>query len=166
MSFESLISNSSILRAISDMGFETPTEIQEKSIEFIREGRDVIGQSQTGTGKTAAFTIPVLDKIDTSIKKPQVLILCPTRELSVQVAGEFRKISKYMTGIKTVAVYGGEPIYKQITALKKGANVIVGTPGRLMDHMNRKTIRLMNCIRPSWMRPMKCSRWASGKISN
>ncbi len=91
MSFESLISNSSILRAISDMGFETPTEIQEKSIEFIREGRDVIGQSQTGTGKTAAFTIPVLDKIDTSIKKPQVLILCPTRELSVQVAGEFRK---------------------------------------------------------------------------
>lgn len=123
------------------MGFEKATEIQQKGIAYIREGVDVIGQSQTGTGKTAAFTIPVLEKIDTNNKRPQVLILCPTRELSVQVAGEFRKISKYITGVKTVAVYGGEPIYKQIAALKKGANVIVGTPGRLIDHINRKTIK-------------------------
>ncbi len=141
MKFEELVSNSSIMKAIKDMGYETPTEIQEKGIAYIREGVDVIGQSQTGTGKTAAFAIPILEKIDQSNKNPQVLILCPTRELSVQVAGEFRKISKYMSGIKTVAVYGGEPIYKQLTALKRGAQVIVGTPGRLIDHMNRRTIR-------------------------
>lgn len=141
MKFNEIIENQDILKAIEDMGFVKPTEIQEKSLELIGQGVDVIGQSQTGTGKTAAFTIPVLDKIDLTIRKPQVLILCPTRELCVQVAGEFRKISKYMSGIRTVAVYGGEPIYKQITALKKGANVIVGTPGRLIDHMNRRTIR-------------------------
>ncbi len=141
MNFEKLVTNSNVLRAIEDMGFEKATEIQQKSIAFIGEGHDVIGQSQTGTGKTAAFTIPVLEKIDADIRKPQVLILCPTRELSVQVAGEFRKLAKYMSGVKTVAVYGGEPIYKQISALKKGAHVIVGTPGRLIDHLNRKTIK-------------------------
>jgi len=141
MSFKELIKNSEVLKAIDDMGFEKPTEIQEKSIALIREGNDVIGQSQTGTGKTAAFTIPILEKIDPSDRRPQVLIMCPTRELSVQVAGEIRKIAKYMTGVKTVAVYGGEPIYKQIASLKKGAHVIVGTPGRLIDHLNRKTIR-------------------------
>lgn len=141
MNFNELVTDSSILKAVADMGFETPTEIQEKGITYIREGVDVIGQSQTGTGKTAAFAIPVLEKIDQSNRNPQVLILCPTRELAVQVNGEFQKISKYMTGIKCVPVYGGEPIYKQITALKRGAQVIVGTPGRLIDHLNRKTIK-------------------------
>ncbi len=141
MKFNEIIENPDILKAIDDMGFEQPTEIQEKGIALISQGVDVIGQSQTGTGKTAAFTVPVLDKIDVNVRQPQILILCPTRELCVQVAGEFRKISKYMSGVKTVAVYGGEPIYKQIASLKKGANVIVGTPGRLIDHMNRKTIR-------------------------
>jgi ATP-dependent RNA helicase DeaD len=144
MDFEKLVTNSNILRAIQDMGYETPTEIQIKSITCIREGGDMIGQSQTGTGKTAAFAIPVLEKINTENREPQVLILCPTRELSVQVAGEFRKISKYMSGIKTVPVYGGEPIYKQITELKRGAQVIVGTPGRLIDHINRRTIKFNN----------------------
>lgn len=141
MEFEKLITNPSILRAITDMGYETPTEIQYKSISCIREGGDLIGQSQTGTGKTAAFTIPVLEKVNPENRETQVLILCPTRELSVQVAGEFRKISKYMSGIKTVPVYGGEPIYKQIMELKRGAQIIVGTPGRLIDHINRRTIK-------------------------
>lgn len=141
MNFNELINEERIVRAITDMGFEKPTEIQEKSIEMIHQGIDMIGQSQTGTGKTAAFTIPVLEKIDPKNKKTQVLILCPTRELSVQVAGEFRKIAKYMQGIRTVSVFGGEPIYKQINEIKKGAQVIVGTPGRLMDHMNRRTIK-------------------------
>ncbi len=141
MNFEKLVTSGNILKAITDMGFEKATEIQQKGIALIGEGHDVIGQSQTGTGKTAAFAIPVLEKIDPDVRKPQVLILCPTRELSVQVAGEFRKLAKYMAGIKTVAVYGGEPIYKQISALKKGAHVIVGTPGRLIDHINRKTIK-------------------------
>ncbi len=141
MNFEEIVSNSNILRAIQDMGYETPTEIQVEGIALINKGVDVIGQSQTGTGKTAAFSIPVLEKVDPSVSKPQVLILCPTRELSVQVAGEIRKLTKYTPGIKTLAVYGGEPIYKQITALKKGVQVIVGTPGRLIDHINRRTIR-------------------------
>ncbi len=141
MNFEKLVTSGNILKAIADMGFEKATEIQQKGIALISEGHDVIGQSQTGTGKTAAFAIPVLEKIDPDVRKPQVLILCPTRELSVQVAGEFRKLAKYMTGVKTVAVYGGEPIYKQISALKSGAHVIVGTPGRLIDHINRKTIK-------------------------
>lgn len=144
MDFEKLVTNQNILRAITDMGYTTPTEIQVKSITSIREGGDVIGQSQTGTGKTAAFTIPVLEKVSPENREPQVLILCPTRELSVQVAGEFRKISKYMSGIKTVPVYGGEPIYKQITELKRGAQIIVGTPGRLIDHINRRTIKFNN----------------------
>lgn len=144
MDFEKLVTNQNILRAITDMGYTTPTEIQVKSISCIRDGGDLIGQSQTGTGKTAAFTIPVLEKVNPESRETQVLILCPTRELSVQVAGEFRKISKYMSGIKTVPVYGGEPIYKQITELKRGAQIIVGTPGRLIDHINRRTIKFNN----------------------
>lgn len=132
----------SIIRAISDMGFETLTPIQEKTIPVLMEGRDLIGQSQTGTGKTAAFAIPLLEKVDPVIKRPQAIILCPTRELAVQVANEFKKISRYMQGVKTVAVYGGEPIYRQITQLKKGAQIIIGTPGRTIDHINRRTIRM------------------------
>ncbi|GMQ60553.1 DEAD/DEAH box helicase [Vallitalea sediminicola] len=141
MNFNELNISDNILKAISDMGFEEATEIQEKSIPEILSGSDIIGQSQTGTGKTAAFAIPVLDKVDQSIKKPQVLVLCPTRELAVQVCNEFKKLTKYMN-IKSFPVYGGEPIYRQISVLKKGVQIIIGTPGRLMDHMNRKTIKL------------------------
>lgn len=141
MNFNELVSNSNILKAIEEMGFTTPTEIQEKSITIINSGVDMIGQSQTGTGKTAAFAIPILEKLDPNVRKTQVLILCPTRELSVQVAGEFKKLSKFMAGVRVVPIYGGEPIYKQIAELKKGAHVIVGTPGRLIDHINRKTIK-------------------------
>lgn len=141
MKFTELDISENLLKAVTDMGFEEATEIQEKSIPLILSGRDMIGQSQTGTGKTAAFAIPVLDKVDRSINKPQVIVLCPTRELAVQVCREFTKLSKY-TGIKSTAVYGGEPIYRQITALRRGAQIIIGTPGRLMDHMNRKTIKL------------------------
>ncbi len=108
-----------IERAITDMGFEKLTPIQEQAIPIMMEGKDLIGQSQTGTGKTAAFAIPVLEKVDPVIKRPQVIILCPTRELAVQVANEFKKIGKYMHDVKTVAVYGGEPIYRQISQLKK-----------------------------------------------
>ena len=138
----SLNLSDSIVKAISDMGFEKLTPIQEKAIPVLMEGRDLIGQSQTGTGKTAAFAIPILEKVDPIIKRPQVIILCPTRELAVQVANEFNKIAKYMTGIKTVAVYGGEPIYRQISQLKRGAQIIIGTPGRTIDHLNRRTIKM------------------------
>lgn len=141
MNFNELNISDNILRAITDMGFTEATEIQEKAIPAILSGSDIIGQSQTGTGKTAAFAIPILEKVDITIKKPQVLVLCPTRELAVQVCNEFKKLTKY-TSIKSAAVYGGEPIYRQISVLKKGVQVIIGTPGRLMDHMNRRTIKL------------------------
>ncbi len=130
-----------IVRAVKEMGFEKFTPIQDQAIPIMMEGKDLIGQSQTGTGKTAAFAIPVLEKVDPVVKRPQVIILCPTRELAVQVANEFNKIGKYMNGVRSVAVYGGEPIYRQITQLKKGAQIIIGTPGRTIDHINRGTIK-------------------------
>lgn len=138
--FSELNLSDSILHAVKDMGFEEMTTIQKDAIPILLEGRDLIGQSQTGTGKTAAFAIPVLEKIDPVNKRPQAIILCPTRELAVQVANEFNKLGKYMRGVKTVAVYGGEPIFRQISQLKRGAQIIVGTPGRTIDHMNRRTL--------------------------
>lgn len=130
-----------IVRAVTEMGFETFTPIQSKSMPIMMDGKDLIGQSQTGTGKTAAFAIPLLEKVDPVNRRPQAMILCPTRELAVQVANEFRKLSKYMPGVRAVAVYGGEPIYRQIQQIKKGAQIIIGTPGRTIDHINRHTIK-------------------------
>lgn len=141
MRFTELVENSKLLRAIEEMGYKEATPIQESVIPLISMGKDVIARSQTGTGKTAAFAVPVLEKVEESIAGPQVLILCPTRELSVQVAGEFRKLLSFFHHIKVLAVYGGEPIYRQIMALKRGVQIIVGTPGRIMDHMERKTLR-------------------------
>lgn len=130
-----------IVRAIREMGFEKLTPIQEQAIPYLLEGRDIIGQAQTGTGKTAAFGIPALQKVDPELKKLQTIILCPTRELAIQAAAEIRNIAKYLHDIKVLAVYGGQEIGRQITGLK-GTQIIVGTPGRVMDHMRRHTIRL------------------------
>ncbi|WP_105615685.1 DEAD/DEAH box helicase [Vallitalea okinawensis] len=141
MNFNELNISNEIMTAIEEMGFEKATPIQSKTIPLLLEGKDIIGQSQTGTGKTAAFAIPILEKVDPKLRKPQVLILCPTRELAVQVCAEIRRISKYMHGIKAFPVYGGEPIHHQITGLRKGVQIIVGTPGRIMDHMKRRTLR-------------------------
>lgn len=131
-----------ILRGVKEMGFEEASPIQAQAIPVAMQGYDVIGQAQTGTGKTAAFGIPVLEKVNLNkdIKHPQALILCPTRELAVQAAEEIRKLAKYMHGIKVLPIYGGQDINKQIRALK-GTQVIIGTPGRVMDHLRRKTIR-------------------------
>lgn len=130
-----------ILRAVKEMGFETFSPIQELAIPCLLSGEDMIGQAQTGTGKTAAFGIPVLQRVDPEIKKLQAIILCPTRELAVQAADELRKIAKYMHGLKVLPVYGGQDIGKQISGLK-GVQIIVGTPGRVMDHMRRHTVKL------------------------
>lgn len=130
-----------IARALKEMGFETLSPIQEQAIPFLLEGEDIIGQAQTGTGKTAAFGIPTLQKIDPELRKLQTIILCPTRELAIQAAEELRKIAKYMHGIKVLPIYGGQEIGKQISALR-GVQIIVGTPGRVMDHMRRHTIKL------------------------
>lgn len=140
--FEDMGLSNDILKAVKYMGFEEASPIQAKAIPLMKEGYDVIGQAQTGTGKTAAFGIPLLEKIDPKNKKLQAIILCPTRELAIQVADEIRNLAKFMHGIKLVPIYGGQEIVKQIRSLKSGTQIIVGTPGRVMDHMRRKTIKM------------------------
>ncbi len=139
--FDELQLDDRILRAVTDMGFEAMSPIQAQAIPVQMECRDVIGQAQTGTGKTAAFGIPLLQKIDCDSRKLQAIALCPTRELAIQVAEEIRRLAKYMRGIKVLPIYGGQDIGRQIRGLKDGVQIIIGTPGRVMDHMRRKTIR-------------------------
>ena len=124
------------------MGFEEASPIQAKAIPAMISGIDLIGQAQTGTGKTAAFGIPLLEKVDPKLKKLQAIVLCPTRELAIQVADEIRNLSRYMHGIKVLPIYGGQDIVKQIRSLKSGTQIVIGTPGRVMDHMRRKTMKL------------------------
>ena len=133
-----------ILKAVANMGFEAMSPIQAKAIPVELSGKDVIGQAQTGTGKTAAFGIPILQKVDPKLKKPQAIVLCPTRELAIQVADEIRKLAKYMSSVKILPIYGGQEISKQIRSLKAGVQIIIGTPGRMMDHMRRKTVKFDN----------------------
>lgn len=140
--FEEFKISEKIKRAINDLGYIYATEIQAKTIPNVLEGKDVIGQSQTGTGKTASFAIPILERIDSNNKNLQSIILCPTRELAIQVAQEIRKFAKYMEGIKTIAIYGGTSIENQIRELKRGVQIVIGTPGRVMDHIRRRTIKL------------------------
>lgn len=131
-----------IQSALKDMGFETPSPIQAQAIPILLEGRDVIGQAQTGTGKTAAFGIPLIEDIDVTNRKPQAIILCPTRELAMQVAEEIKKLAKYKRGLRVTPVFGGASIEKQISDIKAGSQIIVGTPGRVIDHLQRRTLDL------------------------
>ena len=144
MKFTDLNLSEDIQSAVVAAGFEKPSPIQELTIPLALEGKDVIGQAQTGTGKTAAFGIPMLQKIDEEDRSLQGMILCPTRELAMQAAQQLRQFAKYMHNIRVLAVYGGQDINRQIKALKGGVQIIVGTPGRVMDHMRRHTIRLDN----------------------
>lgn len=139
--FENLNLSKEMMRAIEKVEYKKATEIQAKAIPLLLQGKDVVGKSNTGTGKTAAFGIPAIETIDNENKKPQVLILSPTRELAIQICDEMRKFAQYKQGIKMACVYGGASIEKQIKDLK-GANVVIGTPGRMMDHMRRKTLKL------------------------
>ncbi|MFC4735668.1 DEAD/DEAH box helicase [Bacillus daqingensis] len=141
MKFDEFEISSSLKKATKEMGFEAPSPIQEKVIPVILGGRDVIGQAQTGTGKTAAFGIPLINDINAKQKHVQALILTPTRELAIQVAGEFQKLSKF-NKVQTLPVYGGQSIGHQIKSLKRGVQVVVGTPGRVLDHINRGTLKL------------------------
>jgi ATP-dependent RNA helicase DeaD len=140
--FKELGLNPELIKAIDELGFEAATPIQAECIPHIMAGKDVVGQAQTGTGKTAAFGIPAIEIIDPSIPDPQVLIMCPTRELAIQVTGELMKLAKYSGNMNIVPVYGGQPIDRQLRALRKGAAIVVGTPGRLIDHLKRKTLKL------------------------
>ena len=133
-----------LCRAVREMGFDAPSPIQEQAIPPALEGKDLIGQAQTGTGKTAAFGLPILQRIDPKMRCPQAIILCPTRELAIQVSDELHRYAKYLFGVRILPVYGGQDISRQIRGLKEGAQIIVGTPGRVMDHMRRKTIDLSN----------------------
>ncbi|WMJ73709.1 DEAD/DEAH box helicase [Cytophagaceae bacterium ABcell3] len=143
MTFHELGISQEVLKAIDDAGYTTATPIQAKSIPAILQGGDILGQAQTGTGKTAAFTIPAIENIDPDIKGLQVMVMCPTRELALQVAGEAQKLSKYRK-VKVLSVYGGESIDFQIRSLQRGAQMVVGTPGRIIDHLNRRTLDLSN----------------------
>ncbi|MCG7850566.1 MAG: DEAD/DEAH box helicase [ANME-2 cluster archaeon] len=140
--FNDLNISKEILLAIKDMGFEEPTPIQAQSIPHMLNGEDLIGQAQTGTGKTAAFGIATLEKIDPGNKALQAVILCPTRELAIQVSEELKMLSKYQKAIRILPVYGGQPIDRQIKVLRKGVQVVIGTPGRVMDHMKRGTLKM------------------------
>ncbi len=140
--FNDLNISKEIKLAIKDMGFEEPTPIQAQAIPHMLNGDDLVGQAQTGTGKTAAFGIATLEMIDPGNKGLQAVILCPTRELAIQVSEELKKLSRYQKAVRILPVYGGQPIDRQIKALKKGVQIVIGTPGRVMDHMNRRTLRM------------------------
>ncbi|MDA7645691.1 DEAD/DEAH box helicase, partial [bacterium] len=129
-------------KAIKKLGFEQASPIQAASIPVLMEGHDVVGQSQTGSGKTAAFAIPAIEKTDPKIKAVQVLVLCPTRELAVQVSEEVHKLACYKRGIMCLPIYGGQSYERQFAGLRQGAQIVIGTPGRVMDHMRRESLRL------------------------
>ena len=131
-----------LLAALTDIGYETPTPIQEASIPHLLEGRDLLGMAQTGTGKTAAFALPLLSRIDPKEKQPQLLVLAPTRELAIQVAEAFQTYTRHMRGVHILPIYGGQSYDTQLRQLKRGVQVIVGTPGRVMDHMRRGNLKL------------------------
>ena len=131
-----------ILKAVAKMGFEEASPIQSETIPKLMEGLDVVGLSQTGSGKTAAFALPAIERVDANLRAPQVLILCPTRELAMQVAEEVAKLALFKRGVRELPIYGGQSYDRQLRGLREGAQIIIGTPGRVMDHLERKTLRL------------------------
>ncbi|MDR2051193.1 MAG: DEAD/DEAH box helicase [Deltaproteobacteria bacterium] len=140
--FSSFALSEDLLEAVADLGFEEPTPIQKLSIPPILAGRDLVGQARTGTGKTAAFGLPLLEKIDRGSRNTQALVLCPTRELTMQVAEDISALAARTRGLSILPIYGGQPLDRQFRALSRGAQIVVGTPGRLLDHLERKTLDL------------------------
>jgi ATP-dependent RNA helicase DeaD len=128
------------LKAVAQMGFEEASHIQSQAIPALLSGADVVGQSQTGSGKTAAFALPAIEAVDVKLRAPQVLILCPTRELAVQVADEVAKLAHFKRGVREIPIYGGQSYDRQLRGLREGAQIIIGTPGRIMDHLERRTL--------------------------
>jgi len=140
--FKSLGLSSNLMKALNDIGYESPSPIQQECIPHLLDGHDIIGQAQTGTGKTAAFALPLLDLIDIKKAHPQVLVLAPTRELAIQVAEAIQSYAHYMKGFHVLPIYGGQAYNLQLRPLKRGVHVVVGTPGRVMDHIKRGTLKL------------------------
>src|ERR1700691_5225377 len=131
-----------LLKAVVQMGYEEATHIQTQAIPALLSGSDVVGQSQTGSGKTAAFALPAIEMVDVHLRAPQVLILCPTRELAMQVAEEVAKLAFFKRGVRELPIYGGQSYERQFRGLQQGAHIVIGTPGRVMDHLDRGTLRL------------------------
>ena len=142
VTFNQLALSQPLLKALDDVGYETPSPIQAEAIPLLLEGKDIIGQAQTGTGKTAAFALPLLSNLDLSQKDPQVMVLAPTRELAIQVAEAFQTYAKHIKGFHVLPIYGGADSRGQVRALQRGVHVVVGTPGRVMDHMRRGALKL------------------------
>ncbi|MDB9982943.1 DEAD/DEAH box helicase [Gammaproteobacteria bacterium] len=142
LTFQQLALSEPILKALNDVGYETPSPIQAETIPLLLSGRDVLGQAQTGTGKTAAFALPALSNIDVNQRDPQILVLAPTRELAIQVAEAFHKYAKHIKGFNVLPIYGGQEYGGQIRSLKRGVHAVVGTPGRVMDHIRKGTLNL------------------------
>ncbi len=142
MEYQDMGLSAEVMQAVERMGFVHPTEIQEKAIPVMMEGREIIAKAPTGTGKTCAFGIPIVEKVDPASPELQALVLCPTRELCTQITDDLRNLAHFKPELKIVSVYGGDPINKQIAALKGKPQVVVATPGRLLDHMQRRTLNL------------------------
>ena len=144
ITFDSLNLNPSVLQAITEMGYTSPTPIQKQSIPVLLEGGDVLGEAQTGTGKTAAFGLPTISRLDPNLRAPQMLVVCPTRELAIQVAEALADFCKHMRGMFVTTVYGGQSYTPQLRDLKRGPQIVVGTPGRMMDHIKKGRLNLDN----------------------
>ena len=141
-SFAELGLSEELLKAIHKLGFEQAAPIQAEAIPPLMAGKDVVGQSQTGSGKTAAFAVPAIEKVDPSKRDTQILILCPTRELAMQVSEEVHKLALFKRGLHALPIYGGQSYDRQLFGLRQGAHIVIGTPGRVMDHMRRGTLKL------------------------
>jgi ATP-dependent RNA helicase DeaD len=142
LTFRDLALSDLVLRAVVDVGYESPSPIQAQTIPLLLQGSDLLGQAQTGTGKTAAFALPALSRIDLTRHEPQVLVLVPTRELALQVSEAFLRYAAHLKGFHVLPIYGGQSYQPQLNALRRGVHVVVGTPGRVIDHMNRGTLKL------------------------
>ncbi|HZH78761.1 MAG TPA: ATP-dependent RNA helicase DbpA, partial [Archangium sp.] len=140
MDFSSLALSPPLLQVLSELDFQTVTPIQAQSIPVLLQGKDLVGQAKTGSGKTAAFALPILEKVQLQHRRLQALVLCPTRELCAQVAGELRRLGRRLPGLQVLALAGGQPVWPQVNALEKGAHVAVGTPGRILDLLERKAL--------------------------
>src|SRR5689334_2871746 len=160
--FSDLQIHPAVLQAVADVGYESPSAIQAATIPAMMAGSDVVGLAQTGTGKTAAFAIPILSKIDTSSRITQALVLAPTRELALQVAEAFSRYGAHLS-VNVLPIYGGAPYGPQLGGLKRGAQVVVGTPGRVIDHLEKGSPTSRTWITWCSTRPTRCCRWASPK---
>ena len=165
--FRNLSLSEAVVKALDEVGYETPTPIQAATIPHMLAGSDVVGQAQTGTGKTAAFALPILSRIDLRGQLPQALVLVPTRELAIQVAEAFQRYAAHLKGFHVLPIYGGQSYTPQLHSLRRGVHVVVGTPGRVMDHLKQGTLKLDTAHSTSYStRPTRCCAWASSTTSN